>query len=86
MVSTMRQMSMSEFEAAMRQEWPRMMDAREIARFTSWTRLSVLNWIKDGQITGDVTVGDATRVLIPREVVFAQLDPRNHTRHTTSGD
>lgn len=74
----MRKLTVNEFEAAMKQEWPRMMDAREIARFTSWTRLTVLNWIKEGQITGDVTVGDATRVLIPRELVFAQLDPREH--------
>ena len=49
-----------------------------IAEFTGWTKLTILNWIKEGQLTGALTLSDAPKstVLIPRELVFAQLDPR----------
>ena len=62
----------------MRRDWPTMMDATDIAEFTGWTKLTILNWIKDGQLTGSLTLSDAPKstVLIPRELVFAQLDPR----------
>lgn len=63
----------------MRRDWPIMMDATDIAEFTGWTKLTILTWIKDGQMTGALTLSDAPKstVLIPRELVFAQLDPRN---------
>lgn len=56
-----------------------MMDATDIAEFTGWTRLTILSWIKDGRLTGALTFSDSpnSTVLIPRELVFAQLDPRN---------
>lgn len=58
-----------------------MMDATDIAEFTGWTKLTILTWIKEGQMTGALTLSDAPKstVLIPRELVFAQLDPRNET-------
>jgi hypothetical protein len=65
----------------MRRDWPMMMDATDIAEFTGWTKLTILTWIKEGQMTGALTLSDAPKstVLIPRELVFAQLDPRNET-------
>ncbi|MGO1684435.1 MAG: hypothetical protein ACTHYR_05630 [Brachybacterium sp.] len=63
----------------MSRDWPIMMDATDISEFTGWTKLTILNWIKEGQMTGALTLSDAPKstVLIPRELVFAQLDPRH---------
>ncbi|MGO1598455.1 MAG: hypothetical protein ACTHYR_04255 [Brachybacterium sp.] len=63
----------------MRHDWPAMMDVSDIAEFSGWTKLTILNWIKDGTMTGALTLSSAPKatILIPREIVFAQLDPRN---------
>ncbi|MFD4009102.1 hypothetical protein [Brachybacterium vulturis] len=74
----MRKLAQPQFDRAMRRDWPMMMDATDIAEFTGWTKLTILNWIKEGQLTGALTLSDSPKstVLIPRELVFAQLDPR----------
>lgn len=75
----MRKLTESQFDRAMSRDWPIMMDATDISEFTGWTKLTILNWIKEGQMTGALTLSDAPKstVLIPRELVFAQLDPRH---------
>lgn len=60
------------------------MDVRDISDFTGWTRLSVLEWIRDGSLTGARHVGDGKTQFIPREIVFAQLDPRNRDDSLTN--
>ena len=47
----------------MRRDWPMMMDATDIAEFTGWTKLTILNWIKEGQLTGALTLSDAPKPL-----------------------
>lgn len=71
----------------MRRPWPRMMDATDIAEFTGWTKLSILTWIREGELSGAVTTdgGATATVLIPRELVFAQLDPREIQADGPSG-
>ncbi|MGO2773514.1 MAG: hypothetical protein ACTIB2_08965 [Brachybacterium tyrofermentans] len=83
----MRNLKIEEFERAMRRTWPRMMDATDIAEFTGWTKLSILTWIREGELSGAVTTdrGATATVLIPRELVFAQLDPRQIRDGVTPG-
>ncbi|MGP5099064.1 hypothetical protein ACTXPC_15515 [Brachybacterium alimentarium] len=83
----MRKLKVEEFERAMRRSWPRMMDTTDIAEFTGWTKLSILTWIRDGELSGAVTTdrGATATVLIPRELVFAQLDPREIDAAAVSG-
>lgn len=63
------------------------MDATDIAEFTGWTKLSILTWIREGELSGAVTTdrGATATVLIPRELVFAQLDPRQIRDGVTPG-
>lgn len=63
------------------------MDATDIAEFTGWTKLSILTWIREGELSGAVTTdrGATATVQIPRELVFAQLDPRQIRDGVTPG-
>ncbi len=80
-IACMRTMKRDEFERALARDWPRLMDATDIAELTGWTRLSILTWIREGELTGAASLADSATatVLIPRELVFAQLDPRTKT-------
>jgi len=75
----MRTLTLDEFERAKRRDWPRMMDVADIAELTGWTKLTIQTWLRDGQLVGARTLseGSNTAITVPREVVLAQLDPRN---------
>lgn len=75
----MRKMNLPDFRRAMRRTWPALMDPDDISEFSGWTTLTIRKWIAEGQLEGAQTIDGRNGTHIPRELVFAQLDPENRS-------